>query len=84
MPSKKGMTLEEHRTAAMWMKQAYEAALHLEVVFGKAYGKTKEPSISMKKAAADLLTAKDKADDLWCRENPGPATSPYFGKIDKP
>ena len=84
MANKKGFTLEQHSEAGKLMKQSYENVLHLEVIFGNAYGKTKEPCLSLKKAVSDLLKAKDKADDLFCGENPAPDRSPYFGVIDKP
>lgn len=81
MVNKKGLTLDEHRAAGILMKQAYENVTHLHVRFGNAYGKTKEPALSLSKAIDSLLTAKSKADDIFCGENPAPAKSPYFGAI---
>jgi len=83
MSRKIGLTPEQHREAAILMKQAYENAVHLQIIFAKAYGKTKEPCLSLKKAAADLMKAKDKADDIFCGEIPK-VNSPYFGAINKP
>ncbi len=81
MAAKKGLTLDEHRAAGILMKQAYENVIHLQVKFGNAYGKTKEPCLSLKKAADILLTAKAAADNIFCAANPAPAKSPYFGQI---
>lgn len=83
MSRKIGLTPEQHREAAIFMKQAYENVMHLQIVFAKAYGKTKEPCKSLEKAVGHLLTAKGIADDIYCGEIPK-VNSPYFGAIDKP
>lgn len=84
MPKKRGFTVEEHRREATILKQVYEGAIKLQVSFGRAYGKTNEPALSLEKAIKDLLSAKHAADEIYCKEVPPPANSPYFGAIDKP
>ena len=39
-------------------------------MFANAYPKTSEPYLSLRKAMDMLATAKDKADDLFWKENP--------------
>lgn len=84
MVSKKGFTLDQHREAGIMMQQAYKNVTKLAVLFGNAYGKSKEPYLSLQQAVNDLMTAKDKADDIFSSETEPPAKSPYYGPIDKP
>ncbi|HPL62965.1 MAG TPA: hypothetical protein PK587_04275 [Syntrophales bacterium] len=81
---KKGLSEAELQVIGRMMVDAYEKLLSASTKFANAYPRNSEPYVSLKKSIACLATARNKADNLFFKENPNSKlTHVYYGQPPK-